>query len=120
MSSEKLSLCRNHLCFCNFCKGNVQLTRHRIRQHVKIYGLLDARKSSEGPSTLKKSRVSSSSESDNEQDSCLANEDCRFKDVCEDCPADNDSDSIGPVSSVYSHNVAKDEVLNPLYDPWYL
>ena len=59
-----------HLCFCKFCKGKTQLTRHKINQHVKIYGLFGEEGSStaqEGPSE-KKSRVCFE-DSDNESES---------------------------------------------------
>jgi len=26
-------------CFCNFCKGQTQLSRYKIKRHVEIYGL---------------------------------------------------------------------------------
>ena len=78
------------LCFCNFCKGNNKLTRHKIAQHERIYGTWDAKNSKEGPSNAKKSRVSfehnSSSESDNEQGALviLANEDTLIREDCDD------------------------------------
>ena len=61
---------------------------------MKIYGLWDVEKSNGGPSTPKKSRVSSSSESDEEARVAprSAKEDTQFEDVCDDCPAGFDSD----------------------------
>lgn len=105
----------DHLYFCNFCKGNVQLTRHRIKQHVKIYGLWDVEKSKGGPSTPKKSRVSSSSESDSEAEEAhvaprLAKEDTHFEDVCDDFPVDFDSDGADTESTTL-------KVMKPLCDP---
>ena len=97
------------------------MTRYRIKQHVKIYGLWDGKKSNGGPSTPKRSRFSSSSESDIEESHLqeteeasvaprLSNENTQVDDVCDDCPADFDSDDTDTKSATL-------KVMNPLCDP---
>ena len=84
---------------------------------MKIYGLWDVEKSNGGASTPKKSRVSSSSESDigelQESDKeahgaqSSAMEDKQFEDVCNNCPADFDNDGSDTESTTL-------KVLNPM------
>ena len=105
--SSRTSRC----CFCNFCKGNTQLTRSKIRQHEKVYGLWDANilsEAKEGPSTSKKTRY---------ERSLFANEDVLLEEEHDDYPTNYDSDGtdhdVAQSSSVCS-NSTKLEVMNLL------
>lgn len=55
-------------CFCNLCKGKVQLTKYKVSQHVRIYGLWNVKEAIEGPSIAKKSRANNDSDSSGKSD----------------------------------------------------
>lgn len=68
----------NNHCFCNLCKGKHVLTKYKVRQHERAYGLWKLNEEfeeSDGPSNAKKSRLpcdnesNSSDTSDEEQPS---------------------------------------------------
>ena len=64
---------------------------YKVKQHLKLYGLWDSKKSIEGPSTAKKSRInesdsstnSDSSDSDRDKEECIV-EDRSGNEYCDD------------------------------------
>lgn len=85
------------------------MTRNKIRQHEKVYGLWDAKISSEakeGPSTAKRTRY---------EQSLFANEDVLLEEEHDDYPTNYDGDGtdVAQSSSVCS-NSTKLEVMNLL------
>ena len=62
-------------CFCTLCQGAELQSKYKIKQHTKLYGLWYAKKSIEGPSTAKKSKIDesvsiSSDSSGSDKDEC--------------------------------------------------
>lgn len=63
---------------------------YKVKQHLKLYGLWDSKKSIEGPSTAKKSRInesdsstnSDSSDSDCDKEECIVED--RLDEYCDD------------------------------------
>ena len=73
------------------CKGEAVQSSYKVKQHLKLYGLWDSKKSIEGPSPAKKSRInesdsstnSDSSDSDRDKEECIV-EDRSGNEYCDD------------------------------------
>ena len=107
-----------HLCFCNFCKGNTQLTRHKRKQHAEIYGLCNAEKTStvKLTSAQKKSRVSledSSSEESDDGQALGVNTGKLPGEDHDDCPTGYESDiAMEQSPDVHSSSTTLEVLLN--------
>ena len=108
VSVRAFNMPSHHHCFCNFCKGSAQLSRFKIKQHEKFYGLWDPKEGINGPSAAKQSRISSedfssdSSESDNEQEAHFAMKDTLVEEDFDDCPSNYHSDGTDMVPKLSS------------------
>lgn len=76
-------------CFCNLCKGNSRLSRFKVKQHVKLYGLWVSKDSKDYAAAAKKVKVDvDSSASDSDQESvaddsmCIAEDNAAAEDDC--------------------------------------